>query len=148
MERIIGLLHEGGYSCVVRNGERIRTFGRRGVADLHELLHREPELLEGASVADKVVGKAAAALMAAGGVRELYADTVSEGALELLRRAGIEVSFGRRVPHIVNRTRTDICPLERRCLAAREVAECLSAIDEFVAAGRASRPADAAAGRS
>ncbi len=148
MERIIGLLHEGGYSCVVRNGERIRTFGRRGVADLHELLHREPELLSGASVADKVVGKAAAALMAAGGVRELYADTVSEGALELLRRAGIKVSFGREVPRIVNRTRTDICPLEKRCLEAEGVGECLAAIDEFVAASQASHPADAAAGRS
>ena len=53
-----------GCSCVIRNGETMRSFHERGVSDLWRLLHEEPELLRGAFIADKVVGKGAAALMA------------------------------------------------------------------------------------
>lgn len=51
---------------MIANGDRIRTFTRRGVADLYDLLVQEPEFLHGASVADKVIGKAAASLMVLG----------------------------------------------------------------------------------
>ena len=40
----------------MRNGDTIRIFRERGVRDLWRLLHEEPELLDGAFVADKVVG--------------------------------------------------------------------------------------------
>ena len=66
MDELIRLLHEGGYSCVIRK-EEIRTFTQRGVADLYDLLNQHPVFLHGAQVADKVVGKAAAALMVRGG---------------------------------------------------------------------------------
>ena len=88
----IDLLFAERCSCVVRNGDTIRIFRERGVRDLWRLLHEEPELLDGAFVADKVVGKGAAALMAAGRVRELFADVVSHAALELLNGAGIPVT--------------------------------------------------------
>lgn len=65
MDELIRLLHEGGYSCVIRK-EEIRTFTQRGVADLYDLLNQHPAFLHGAQVADKVVGKAAAALMVLG----------------------------------------------------------------------------------
>ena len=72
LEDIIRLLHEGKHSLVVSNGE-VRTFDRRGVADLYALLREDSDFLKGASVADKVVGKAAAALMILGEVGELHA---------------------------------------------------------------------------
>lgn len=74
MEELINLLHSGGYSCVIANGEVHRTFTQRGVADLYDLLTQEPDFLRGASIADKVVGKGAAALMILGGIKELYTD--------------------------------------------------------------------------
>ena len=76
MEELINLLHTGGYSCVIANEGKIRTFTQRGVADLYDLLTREPEFLKGALIADKVVGKGAAALMILGGIKELYTDVV------------------------------------------------------------------------
>ena len=109
----IDLLFAERCSCVVRNGDTIRIFRERGVRDLWRLLHEEPELLDGAFVADKVVGKGAAALMAAGRVRELFADVVSHAALELLNGAGIPVSYTVAVPHIINRAGDGICPVER-----------------------------------
>ena len=72
MEELINLLHTGGYSCTIANGGKIRTFTQRGVADLYDLLTQEPEFLKGALIADKVVGKGAAALMILGGIRIIY----------------------------------------------------------------------------
>ncbi len=119
-------------SCVIRNGDTIRLFRERGVRDLWRLLHEEPKQLNGAFVADKVVGKGAAALMVAGGVKELFADVISHAALELLNRAGIPVSYTVAVPHIVNRTGDGICPVERLCTKAQSAAECLPLIEGFL----------------
>ena len=47
MEELINLLHSGGYSCVIANGDNIRTFTQRGVADLYDLLTQEPDFLKG-----------------------------------------------------------------------------------------------------
>jgi Domain of unknown function (DUF1893). len=100
MEKIIKLLHDGNYSCVVENFEEIYTFSQQGIADLYNMVKNKPGFLKGASVADKVIGKAAAALLILGGVKELYANVVSLSALVFLREAGIETDFGRVVPFI------------------------------------------------
>lgn len=125
-------LQAEGCSCVVRNGGTMRSFHQRGVSDLWRLLHEEPELLRGAFVADKVVGKGAAALMAVGGVRGLYACTVSRPALDLLAAAGIPVEYETAVEHIINRAGTGICPVEQLCADARTPEECLPRIGEFI----------------
>lgn len=53
---------------MIAHGDCIRTFTQRGVADLYDLLVTEPDFLQSASIADKVIGKAAASLMVLGGV--------------------------------------------------------------------------------
>ena len=120
-------------SCVIRNGDEIRLFRERGVKDLFRLLREEPQFLGGAFVADKVVGKAAAALMVLGGVEEVFADVISRPARELLERARIRVEYTLEVPHIINRTQTDRCPLEKRCSDAATAEACLPLIEAFVA---------------
>lgn len=81
--------------------------------------HEEPQLLRGAFIADKVVGKGAAALMVLGGVEGLFADVVSRPALELLAGAGIAVEYTVVVPNIVNRAGTGTCPVEQLCAGRR-----------------------------
>ena len=115
------------------NGNVFRTFDRRGVADLYRLLREEPEFLHGAVVADKVVGKAAAALMLLGGVAELHTDIISSKAIELLHGSRLRYTFDREVPHIINRTRDGWCPLETRCRDCRTAEECLAQITSFIA---------------
>lgn len=131
LEDIIRLLHEGKHSLVVSNGE-VRTFDRRGVADLYALLREDSDFLKGASVADKVVGKAAAALMILGEVGELHADVVSRPALDLFADSGVRVSYGTEVPHIINRTKTGWCPLETCCRYCLTPQDCLVRIEEFI----------------
>lgn len=94
MGELVSLLHEGGYSLVLQKDGKIHTFSERGVADLYRLRSENPELLQGAFLADKVVGKGAAALMIQGGVAELHADVISEPALSLLAESPVRVSYG------------------------------------------------------
>ena len=131
-EQAVELLFTEKCSCVIRNGDTVRIFRQRGVADLYRLLHEEPHLLQGAFIADKVVGKGAAALMVLGGVAGLFADVVSRPALELLAGAGIAVEYTVAVPNIVNRAGTGICPVEQLCERAETAAECLPLIDGFM----------------
>ncbi len=72
MEELINLLHTGGYSCVIANEGKIPHFyPTRSSRFLYDLLTREPEFLKGALIADKVVGKGAAALMILGGIKRV-----------------------------------------------------------------------------
>lgn len=133
MTLLIDLLHEGNYSCVIAQGATVRTFTQRGVADLYDLLHHEPEFLMNAKVADKVIGKGAAALIIQGGVSQVHADVMSEPAMDLFAKAGVEAAYGRLVPHIINRDQTDWCPLEKSCHTAETVSEIIPLVNAFVA---------------
>ena len=114
MEQLKAILRSGSCRGVARSAQgEIRRFERRGVADLFALVTDDPAFLRGASVADKIIGRGAALLLVKGGVSRVYAQVISSGALEVLRRAGMEVSFGEEVANIINRAGTDICPVEK-----------------------------------
>ena len=134
MERqeLITQLHALRCSCIIHNNGTTRAFHERGVKDLHRLLEQEPEILSGASLADKVVGKGAAALMIAGGVVWVYADVISRAAMELFEQSRVEVQYGEVVPNIINRAGTDICPVEKLCRDCKTADECLPLIDKFI----------------
>lgn len=93
MEELIEKLHTGGYSCVIEKEGKIRTFTRRGVADLYDLYENEKAFMQGARIADKVIRKGAAALIALGKMKEVYTDVISTSALSVLREAGIPVRY-------------------------------------------------------
>ena len=114
MKQLIEILHDEGLTLVVRseNGD-IHRFTQRGVKDLVTLVGERPEVLQGAFIADKAVGKAAAACMVVGGVKHIHADVMSEPALALLNAHGIKAEYGQLVDHIINRAGTDWCPMER-----------------------------------
>lgn len=134
MERqeLITQLHALQCSCIIHNNGATRTFHERGVKDLHRLLTQEPEILRGASLADKVVGKGAAALMISGGVKWIYADVISKAAMVLFEQSRVEVQYKQIVPNIINRTGTDICPVEKLCQECKTAEECLPLIDKFI----------------
>ena len=136
MQDLIDLLHRSECSLVLRNGN-VHTYEQHGVADLYGLLLAHPQLLRGAEVADKVVGKGAAALMVLGGVKEVYADVMSEPAHEMFRAAGIPVAYGVLVPAIRNRAGDGWCPVETLCRDVATAEECLPLIRRFMERGGA-----------
>jgi len=121
-----------GYSCIIYKNSEKRTFNRKGVIDLFELLTTEPDALKGASVSDKVVGKGAAALMILGEVKDVYTPLISTPALQLLKKSDIAVEYDKEVPFILNRHQTDLCPLEKRCREGNTAKELLPVISRFI----------------
>ncbi len=131
-EDIIDILHREKCSCVIYNHGKVALYHQRGIRDLFGILKENPDLLKGAFIADKVVGKGAAAVMSVGGVRALYADVISEPALELLYSAGVEVSYTHLVSNIINRMGTGICPVETLCADCTTAGECIPLIEKFI----------------
>jgi hypothetical protein len=130
MKELIKILFNGNYSCVIHN-RRTRSFYRKGVIDLYTLLRDEPSFLDGAAVADRIVGKAAAALMILGGVCSVYTDVISLPALVLLREAGIDTDFRLLVPFIQNTDKTDWCPLEKICYDENSPGKIFRIIEQY-----------------
>ncbi len=131
-ENLVKILHDGGYSCVIAKGNEVRTFTRRGVADLYDLYNTDPGFMEGAAVADKVIGKGAAALLVLGKVKSVYTDVISVPALGLLHKAHIGTGFVREVPFIVNRDKTGSCPLESVCVDIDNAEDIYPVIQDFL----------------
>ena len=132
LSEITQLLHQDNYSCVVRNSVETQTFSRQGVQDLLSLYEERPEYLCNALVADKVVGKGAAALMILGKVAGVYAAVISKPALDLLTEHNMNVKYDTLVPNIINRTHTGVCPVEQLCLPLSSLSDMYNAISHFV----------------
>lgn len=132
IDTLINTLHQGGHSCVISNNGETRTFRQRGVADLWTLCQGNEDFLNGALIADKVVGKGAAALMIRGGVKEVYADVISTPALTLLRAHGIRVTFLAETDRIINRQGNGLCPVETLCLQLQSVEQMHEEISKFI----------------
>ena len=132
MQTLITQLHRGNFSCVIRKGDDTRTYHQRGVADLWQLCQSEEHFLRGAHIADKVIGKGAAALMIYGGACKVYADVISHPALALLQEHGIEVSYREVTDRIVNRRGDGLCPVETLCVDLNTIDEMVEAISNFI----------------
>lgn len=132
MEKLKTTLKEGNYSCVVYNNGVTTTYTRSGVADLYDLVKNHPSVLKGSMMVDKIVGKGAASLMILGGVTKMHTRIISGSAVELLEAAGVEVSYEEVVDHIINRSKTDWCPLEKRVKDCKTAQEALPIIEGFI----------------
>lgn len=130
--KLIEALHKGNHSCVIYNHGAIIDCRERGVKDLFRILKTCPATLNGAIVADKVVGKGAAALLILGAVKQIYADVLSKPAFNLLNATDIIVSYGELVENINNRAGTGICPVEDLCMDCVTANDCLPLIENFV----------------
>ena len=132
MKQLIDILHNEGLTLVIKSGDgEIRRFTGRGVKDLLMLAVEHQEVLKGALIADKAVGKAAAACMVVGGIKRVHADVMSEPALALLQDHGIITEYGQLVDHIINRDGTDWCPMEKLSHDENNPAAIVARIQDF-----------------
>ena len=108
-------LLEKGFSLVIVKDEKIifetRQSGVSGFLSAIEELGRER--LRGASVADRIVGRAAALLCVYCSVRSVYAVVLSDGGKRLLKENDVALEFENLVPSILNRQKTGTCPFEK-----------------------------------
>jgi hypothetical protein len=104
-------------SCVMIKGNKIiHTASGHGVAPLISVYENSPEILAGAFVVDKIIGKAAAMILALGGAKRAYGEIMSAAAYNYLTGRGIQAEYGERIDVVVNRAGDGMCPLESSVL--------------------------------
>jgi len=69
--------------------------------------------LNGASVADRVAGKALALLCVYAGIREVYAEVLSRKAKAVFEENKVAVEWKELVDNVLDLNKTDMCPFEK-----------------------------------
>ena len=122
-------IKQEGTSCIViREGVIIHEADGRGVAPLLNLYHESPQLLFGATIVDRIIGKGAAMILVLGGVRRVYGELMSEAGRRYLDDHGIDVTYGRCIDVIKNRKNDGMCPIEQSVIDIDDPADGLEAI--------------------
>ena len=106
--------------AVAKDGKVLFRSKSHGVADLLAMVSDIGRLAEGSSLADSIVGRAAALLCVYSKIIAVYGANMSEGALSVFKANGIKCEYGTLVPKILNRKKNDICPFDKAVLGTND----------------------------
>ena len=101
----------GKYTLVLCKNEDIITSDLTGIRPLLKVFDEKKEC-KGYSAADKIIGRAAAFLYTLLEVKNLYGEVMSKGAIEILKKAGINFEYKTLTDFIENRQKNGICPMD------------------------------------
>jgi len=108
------LLRQGALSFVlVKQGKVLANESRASVQTLAEFLAEHSEAVKGASLADKIVGRAVAILSVFYGIKGVFATLASRGAVKFLSDHEVYCDFDAQVPFILNMQGDGPCPIEK-----------------------------------
>ncbi len=109
----------GPWSITIIKGKNILFRSNMGgISPLMQAINQLNSELTGAVIYDKVIGRAAAFLVLYAGLRRVYTPLISQSALQLLRLRRIPVTCLERVDRILNKSQTELCPMEKLSLDA------------------------------
>lgn len=124
-------LFENEYSIVVvKENEIVYKSESKGLQSLISLYKNEKSTLEDSSIADKVIGRAAALILFDANIKEVYADLISENAIDILDKSNIPYEYKTLVKEIRNRDNTGMCPMEELSLKCTSADELIEKIEE------------------
>ncbi len=125
---------QGAAFVLVKQGRELARGSREGIGELLAAVETLGPETHGASLADKIVGKAVAMVAAYAGIRAIYSLLASEAASRVLQERQIELTADSHVPLILNKRGDGPCPMERLTLPLEEPVEAVRALRQFVAA--------------
>ena len=112
---------------VVLQGSRIVFQSQNpGIRDALWLHDEQPELLRGAIIVDRIIGRAAAILFAHGGAAAVYGRVMSREAMLELQAKGVQTRTNTLTERIINRAGSDICPMEKAILGITDPEEAIT----------------------
>ena len=117
--------------AIVKEGKVLYSSSAKGIKPLYTALEEIGGELSGASIADKVIGKAAALLCNSVGIKAIYTKLISEQAIKILKKTNIEFYYNQVVPYIKNRDKTDMCPIEKMAETTDDHEEMISKLEDF-----------------
>ncbi len=107
---LIELINQETHTLIIENQEGVLlTDNRFGVMCLIENFDKD---FGPVNIYDKLIGKGAALLMTKHKLVNVYAKTITTEAIEILSPI-CNLSYSREVENILNRDRSDLCPIEK-----------------------------------
>jgi hypothetical protein len=129
-------LKEKQLNLVIVKGSRVLLSSKEsGVGPFFRAVQKMENNLHNAAVADRIVGLAVAMLCLHVRIASVYADIVSQGALDMLNKQGVTITSKSVVPHIFDYDGTDLCPFEKLAQSCQEPSLLLSALQSLFAEG-------------
>ena len=115
IEELKNRLYEKDASLVVKfsNGE-IKDYFNKRVIDIVSILKEGENGLNGAVVADKIIGKVAATLLTKGKVKKVYTKTLSKFGKEVFDNNNISYEYEIMTEYVINNDKTGMCPMENK----------------------------------
>jgi hypothetical protein len=124
------LFEENLTLAIVKYGEVLFETGSHRISGFLGAIEQLGARLEGASVADRVAGKAIALLCVYAKISEVYAEVLSRKAKVVFEENGIRHEWKALVDNILNLNKSGVCPFEK---AAAEMSDPKDAYKAFKA---------------
>ena len=116
---------------IVKEGKIIFETKSQGVSGFLQAIEKIGKRLVASSVADKIVGAAAAMLCAYSEIASVFAVTVSEEGIRVLEDNNVFYQFENQVPNILNHDKTHICPFEKLAIGSKNPKEAYTKLKSF-----------------
>ena len=121
----------GKYTLVICKDSDISTSDVTGIRPLMKLINEKKDC-KGYSAADKIVGRAAAFLYTLLGVKNVYGEVMSKGAVEIFKKEGINYEYKTLTEFIENRKKNGICPMDEAVLNCTNANDACEAIRQKI----------------
>ncbi|MFA5523610.1 MAG: DUF1893 domain-containing protein [Tissierellales bacterium] len=118
--------------AIVKEGKIIFTSTDKGIKPMYTAVLDLKEDLKGASVADRVIGRAAAILCKHVDIKGLYTKLISHEAIKVFEDTTISFFYDESSPYIKNRDKTDMCPVEKLSQNVNNPEELIQKISHFL----------------
>jgi hypothetical protein len=99
--------------AIVKKGEMLFKTRSHRISGFLTAVDRFGDELAGASLADRVAGKAVALLSVYAGIKEVYAHVLSKKAKKVFEANGVRVEWNELVDNVLDLRRSDVCPFEK-----------------------------------
>lgn len=116
---------------IVKNEKVIFQTKKQGVNGFLKAITSLNQELVKASVADKIVGVAAAMLCVYSGISSIFTLTISEGGIKTLEDNNISFVYKEKVSNILNQKKTDVCPFEKIAIGSKNSKEAYEKLKYF-----------------
>lgn len=107
------LKEKGSTLTIVKGKQILFDTASHGISGFLRAIEELGERLNGASAADKIVGKAVAILCLPAGIEGVYASVMSREAKELFEENGIHAEWDELVGNILSNCKPATCPFEK-----------------------------------
>ncbi len=97
---------------IVKNGQILLETNSHRISGFIGAIEKFNGELKGASVADRVAGKAVALLCVYSGISRVYAEVLSEKAKAVFEGNGVEYEWKKLVDNVLDVNRAGVCPFE------------------------------------